>query len=481
MRIRPIALILLAAGSASAQIRPGNPPPSSNTGVQNTVSVAPSPLATIDGVAADVMPNPNPQATALLITPKDPKWLVRSNPQSWRMRVRVNVSPGQAGGTTVTVPPFNLTFVTFIFPIVTHTSAVEVSPSDINSSLTIGANHTIACNGPFTVDQQPVAGRPELISKSESGKIYPAGQKLGKWTFTSDQPAMPTTVDFNEEFSTQNFDLRLNERDAMKVQWPKNGWPEDAAACFKPQMFIEFGPGPSGTQAYDPQIINNLLKTWLPGDPKTMPPLRAAKILCGKVVDNFRLNSMNRYVASTGGYLGMQPQGATPAAGSMMGSDLDMATLLTALYRRAGIPARLVIGWDTFDDIGTNETDRRPNEYVKHLGDLRFWTEFYLFDETLQEGAWLVADPVAIRRTRSRAQNIEAAWKYFGTHDEMRWVVPLGFHLHPPTTVRAYGYPLLWGWLTGPTPVANAFATLTFDATSGSNKAIPNRGPRPTK
>lgn len=469
--MRPSAILatLLAASSALGQ---------PNTGVQQTVRIAPAPLPAVDGVAVD-MPNSNPAATALLVDPKRPKWLTRSNRQNWKTWMRVDVTPGEISGRVATVPPFELNLVSFIFPVVTETSACEIDPHAIQSSVLMGSGSMSVAKGAFTIDEPPVPDRPELISKSERGKIYSAGQRLGKWSraFTTND-STPTNystaiVQFYMEEQATTYDVKLDEKAAARIGWPQKGWPEDVAACLQPQMFIDFGPTNAGeVKPYDPEPVGKLLKSWITGDIKAMQPLNVAKLLCGKVVDNFRVTNGSRVLALNGGYQGIRPIGAAQAALSMVGADLDMASLLTAVYRRAGLPARLVVGWDTFEDVGRGETDRRTG-FVRGVGDLRFWVEFYLYDENANEGSWVIADPVAIRRERARVPAFDQPWKYFGTHDEMRWVVPLSFHFHPPTSVRSYGNPCLWGWLTGPGMINNAFAAFSVNATSGSNRVDP--------
>ncbi|MEL7473459.1 MAG: hypothetical protein AAGK04_09095, partial [Planctomycetota bacterium] len=49
--------------------------------------------------------------------------------------------------------------------------------------------------------------------------------------------------------------------------------------------------------------------------------------------------------------------------------------------------------------------------------------------------------------------------------------VPISFHYHPPTTVRAYNSPGFWGWFSLDNPPTWAYQGLTFDARTRSTRA----------
>jgi len=88
--------------------------------------------------------------------------------------------------------------------------------------------------------------------------------------------------------------------------------------------------------------------------------------------------------------------------------------------------------------------------------------EFFLYDEESGDSGWIPVDVVQMRKGGSRAKRMDRDWPFFGTHDELDHFIPLSFHFHPPTTVRAYGSPALWGWFVTPAPPAAAFQQLTF-------------------
>jgi hypothetical protein len=61
---------------------------------------------------------------------------------------------------------------------------------------------------------------------------------------------------------------------------------------------------------------------------------------------------------------------------------------------------------------------------------------------------------------------LDKPWRYFGTLDDLDECFPFAFHLHPPTSVRAYGTPGFWGWMLAPTQPLSAQQSISFTVTS---------------
>jgi transglutaminase-like putative cysteine protease len=137
---------------------------------------------------------------------------------------------------------------------------------------------------------------------------------------------------------------------------------------------------------------------------------------------------------------GYNVRGAVDAARQQRGSNLDMANLLCAVYRAAGIPARVVIG---YDHEAQRKEDRPP---------VTAWVEFFLMvDQENQRGEWIPVDIIRQREFSSRAPDVTRPWKYFGNSDLSNNYSVISFHWHPPTTVVNSGPPAFWGWLPKPT------------------------------
>ncbi|MBX3351363.1 MAG: transglutaminase domain-containing protein [Phycisphaeraceae bacterium] len=161
-----------------------------------------------------------------------------------------------------------------------------------------------------------------------------------------------------------------------------------------------------------------------------------------------------------------------------------IANLYVALLRAAGIPARVVIG----TEVSPEDLRSVPNTHipprtfpevtingfrVSTRGSLiRFWTEFYLFDEDSNRGEWIPVDLHRQRLESSRAPDIDRAWRYFGNHDELDEIVPItsvytAVEARKPDTI-----PTLWGWETEPDhPRVSLDSVLRIEAVGQSRRA----------
>lgn len=250
---------------------------------------------------------------------------------------------------------------------------------------------------------------------------------------------------------------------AMRLGWP-DAWPPEADSTFQPEQLVS--EVRSDFENEGP--VNDLVRLWTNGqDPKSIPPAQLAKYLCAKVWDHVRVTRpvisnrpsdsgiVIKYDTGRDNQLtgrssialdvGYVVQHADETAESGEGSPNDLAILLTAVYRAAGLPARLVIGYRE-----ETEDERRLSSSESH----RAWVEFALFDPAANEGEgqliWVPVDLVALKKSSSRSRPIDRPWKYFGTNDELDTTVPFATHFHPPTTVRSYAVPALYGWTTTP-------------------------------
>jgi hypothetical protein len=140
------------------------------------------------------------------------------------------------------------------------------------------------------------------------------------------------------------------------------------------------------------------------------------------------------------------------------------------MYRKCGLPARVVIGLDK------REEEKEDEGKSKLKSKPRAWVEFCLFDEAKNTVNWVPVDPVRLRKATPTPPKLETPWKYFGTHDELRGIMPFAFHFHPPTSVRSYGSPGFWGWLVTPGVPATASQGIVLD---GFGSAVPQRPSKP--
>lgn len=249
-------------------------------------------------------------------------------------------------------------------------------------------------------------------------------------------------------------DTRINEDLARAVPWQskKFAWGATEAANLQPQLFVQS----------DSNEVRGLVKKWIDegvkGDPRRMDPYTFAKFLAGRVVDHCQpteqlLVSSSRGVGvndpSVVFFSGFNIRGAADMAVVGKGPPLDLANLLCAVYRAAGIPARVVIAYDAQRSL--------------ELGSLvvRAWVDFCLFDEAADRAHWIPVDVVNQRKFSSRAPKLNQMWQFFGHNEQFKFTCPVAYHWHPPTSVTNAGAPALWGWIPKPAnPVADQEFTM---------------------
>lgn len=226
----------------------------------------------------------------------------------------------------------------------------------------------------------------------------------------------------------------FDEKRALQIPWPA-AFPTELEAWTHPEPMI---------QSTHPEVVK-LVNEWTRGNPRAVGgPVLLAKELCGRVVEHVMPTAPNYRYNTKGRMAGLDVQGAAFAAVEGGGSCFDMAALLVAVYRAAGIPSRLVIGLDV--------------EEMAQVGDPVFlaWAEFALFDPSDNKVEWIPVDVVRQRAFSSRPPPIRQTWEYFGNNRYLDTAFPLGFAFHPPdqavgaTGIVAYGAHALWGWVPSP-------------------------------
>lgn len=266
-----------------------------------------------------------------------------------------------------------------------------------------------------------------------------------------------------------------NDQVAERVPWWKEDLPDDLKRVMEPQPFIEFDPGIGPNRPYDTGPVDRLIAEWTDGASidrvkSSMRPAVLAKFLAGRVAEHYTPSGNGLLFNHAGQLEAIEVFGPTVAAREARGTPFDMATLLASVYRRVGIPARVVIGFDVHEQRGERERGvglRRSGSAVP----LRSWVEFALYDERDGSVTWIPVDPQRMRRVSSRMpRNFwQRPVRFFGSHNELDGVAPIAFHFFPPTTVRSHGQsgmPALWGWLITPTPPDRAVQALILSVSS---------------
>lgn len=281
---------------------------------------------------------------------------------------------------------------------------------------------------------------------------YQGGTMLGVWE--AEDIHTTQALQLRVDIPMTCYETRIDEKIAQTYDWPAGDYKPMIASCLEPQLYIE--PG-------HPEI-QRLVQEWTKGNVRNAKPYLAAKFLAGKVVEHFQPTEGLYESAGRGPHRGhvtavllegFNVHGAAYAAAKGEGSRFDIACLLTAVYRAAGIPARMVIGLDIKE---TREAE---------LPVLRAWTEFYLYDEKAEAGEWIPVDVFRQREFSSRMPPLKQRWQFFGHNEEFDFVAPLSYHWLPPTALTNTGPPGIWGWIPSPgVPAVDAELSFVHNETA---------------
>jgi Transglutaminase-like superfamily len=291
---------------------------------------------------------------------------------------------------------------------------------------------------------------------------YPSGLTLARWEAT-DWKGNEAELQIKIEATCHK--TVFDEAAARTLEWPDKGdWSEAAKSSFEPQLYIDVGPeGP-----YDLKPIEDFVKKAMGGkEPAGQPPLLVAKVLAGEVLRVMQVSGTGLNGSRSGLIEGLDLQGAPQALKRGRGSAFDVASVLTAVYRRVGLPARVVIGYDS----GKSDDEKGFTGEGQGKKGLRAWVEFALHDPKNRLDVWVPVDIVRLRKEMARLPAMDKPWPFFGTHEELDAIVPFAYHFFPPTTVRSYGSPAFWGWLVTPEAPARAEQELRFTITSSARRA----------
>lgn len=327
--------------------------------------------------------------------------------------------PGQ--GKELTIIPFKFTSAAVVFPAIKSTSTSELR-SEVSAVLKFD-NRIVDTTATFIDD-------------------LACGARYAKWDMG---PQEGRSVDLDVELPVNTWEVKFDEALAAKAVWPKSGrWPREAQTALGPQRGIDVAS----------PLLQQALNKWCDGKPpQSIPPVQLAKFLASKVIETLQPSGDGLVSSKTGLLQGFYLRGAELTLQEGRGSDHDIAGVLCALYRAAGLPARIVIGYDVSESKGDALGLKR-----KRGGDIRSWVEFCVIDETVKgtDGGparlWIPVDVVAQRKSSSRPPPLGQPWKFFGNNEDAESVIPIAFHFHPDILagVVAHGSACFWGWITMP-------------------------------
>lgn len=463
-----LAAAALTAGSAVAQeaprrgLPPAQPKPAQPSQPSSPVTPAPSPpgMPATPGTQApaQVTPVERAPAAANRQAPEPGPYITRTNPRDLTLSVRLLINSDAPTdvtryrdpftGKTVDMPnvkPFDFQTLALVWPVPPTSASADQDPSAVAGQLRV--NDALASDTPDVLTGYPGGVRLIKFSAGDQGQQIQARQ-----------------VDLRVAIPMRCYRTRFDETAALRVPWPVNGWPSDIGPLMRPQLYIESGvDGDGHVRMYDDKIVGEAMKKFLEdariSDPKGISPVALAKILTAGVWKTMQSSGQGLSMKRTGELSGVVLQSPAESLETGKGSDHDLTVALAAVLRKAGLPARVMIGWDA------GSRDPKFLSKCDTTNQLRSWVEFMLYDESHNTVNWIPVDIAKLRRVTSRPQALTQKWKYFGEHDELDNVTPFAIQFHPPTDVVSYGWPGFWGWFVTPEPPKAAEQALTFNAT----------------
>lgn len=263
----------------------------------------------------------------------------------------------------------------------------------------------------------------------------------------------------------------IDERAARLYDWPTADWGDELRPFLDAQPLVDC----------DSPEVRSMLEGWTNGLERKVRPYDLAKFIASKVMEEVSVDTKHSRSTSTR-RPGQQaeddeiaPQGASLAARARKANGLDAACLLTALYRAAGLPARLVIAFDHAAPVrfangsapdmylsgdptiarnicfsGSPEADRLPLT-------VRAWSEFFLAREPapgqddgvgLANGEWIPVDIAAQISYSPSVPPLDRPWTFFGNHPDADEFAPLAFHWNADTgTPTPPEGTWFWNWV----------------------------------
>lgn len=372
--------------------------------------------------------------------------LTTTQTHEWTLRIDARLTASRArftDGGLVTRPVFRTQFklddAIVAFPLIASSATSDAAQDQLHSALQL--NHNVHDDTPDILEN------------------YQAGERIGLWRLG---PSLGTELSLSIEVPVTTRNVKLNERAAMQTPWWDDAnLPPVARSALLPQAFVE---------SDDPHIVE-FVKRITRDRARTVPPALLAKFLAGVVVERFQPANGGQEFNARGGYAGLDIIGASAALQTWSGSVFDMAALTCALYRAAGLPARVVIAYDVIRSQGllaglpaAGYPCGQTNAPASGAPAMHAWVEFFLLTNTKKHtGEWIPVDVFRQREFGSTPPPLDQPWQFFGSHPCAFGLIPISFHFHPPLEVISGGAPAMWGWLPTPfLPVVDQ--ELRFDA-----------------
>gem|GEM_PF-706371 len=389
--------------------------------------------------------------------------------REWLTRVSINISGKNAGlirhnPAAVGVADYRTAFQTMslYFPIVG--SSANSTFGRVESSMIRIGNDASYPTAEYKDDQvvsKIARSGFTTLKEVKPGVPLPSGAWLTRWEFPD--ASATNEVNFEIRYTSSSSNTKFDWDAASKIGWPTQGWPLQAAAALQSQVYVDYMPDPKTGQpvVFDFTQMRKVVEKVTKGNPRALPPAVLARALAAEIIPRFSLSGDTTKRGSEGPtqIAGLNIQRVDETFRLRRGSEVDLALLMVAIYRDAGLPARVVIGMQAKTDPRDRPRRHKDEDRV------RAWLEFCIYDEARNTVTWVPVDAYRMRDAGTGVPQAGRRWMYFGDHDEMRLLVPMAFNLLPPSVnAVAYGDPAMWGWTIAPTPPAAAYTRMSLDS-----------------
>ncbi len=390
---------------------------------------------------------------------QDNRYMTYSDPREWIVSMRAHVFPDSRTTSYNTFPGWTYSDFALVMPYAPTSSVSWETKSDEPRVIaSLGLNWEPANTGQIPTRTVPGTGAPYA------------------WLSTPGVVVFSTAGAFIESRVTC-VETEFDEKAAWDVPWA------DEPGL---QAWLALDPVFDTVADDAPDQVQLLIDEWTGGnDPKQIPPVQLAKYLTACVLERTRTTGSNRQsplgaggfviplaevddpAARVRGYVAYTPrnniggfnvQNASVTARTRQGSEHDLSNLLTAVFRRAGLPARTVIGVDD---------EENGDDQVKS------WVEFAIVPPDLGRPLWIPVDVWELESDGRSTRNWQQPWKHFGTTDELQTVPPVAYYFHPPANFRSYHLPALFGIRSDADLPDYGSQAVNFEV-----NRVPNRGGR---
>lgn len=507
-RITAISMLgLLVAGSYAQPVKPGTPTPLPKRPTQPAPAPTPAPepdapqttpTTPADPIKPAAPTTVDPSITAPAAEPKLGPYLTFSGLRDMNLQVRVRVLRGNSkqqvndplNGTSVVVEKTEafdpMTSIAMVWPVIPGTGSASTMMDQLRGSIIL--------------DDAVVSAEPKFMTNYQGGVQYARFDAApGANSYT------PRKVELQLTLPVSVSKTEFDEKAAMRLPRPSR-YPTTVAQWLSPQLYVEQGLDPTtrAIVAYDTKAVE--VATQRAANAAGLKDFSTAGVVeTARAVTHFVWGAMQ---LTTAGISNRQPFGEVPpmrlsrdraftvndfggviiqppvtVLEGQRGSQYDAVALLTAMLRKAGVPARPVIGYDTGSSGNSGRDNDLNNRSSRDGRGIRVWVEFALFDEERNTINWIPVDIAKLMKSSSRPMPLNKPWRYFGTHDELNNVVPFAFHFFPPTDVVSYGAPAFWGWFVTPKAPDNAGQAVMISAAAASKRSedMPGRNNQPRK